>query len=271
MSQRIVLAIILACVVSSCEKKPGGQTVAVVNNEEITAADLNAELNNANVSPADASKDVRSRALESLIDRRLLAQQAKADGIDKSPEFLSRERRATEDLLINMLVSRQTKTQQVPSASDIAKYEASRPGMFANRELWNLQQIIYPLSKDAAVNAKLAASKSLDEIAQILTAAGIQFTRETKPFDSALLPPNVYAQIAHLAPGEPFIAPGVDKAVASAIESRQTVPLNPDQQRQLALGQLQRDRVNQVVSQRVKELKAKAKIEYGPGFAPPKS
>ena len=44
MGQRIVLAIVLACIVSACEKKPSGQTVAVVNNEEITAADLNAEL-----------------------------------------------------------------------------------------------------------------------------------------------------------------------------------------------------------------------------------
>ena len=39
MGQRIVLAIVLAVIVSACEKKPGGQTVAVVNNEEITAAD----------------------------------------------------------------------------------------------------------------------------------------------------------------------------------------------------------------------------------------
>ena len=271
MSKRIVLAIILACVVSSCEKKPGGQTVAVVNNEEITAADLNAELSNANVSPADASKDVRSKALESLIDRRLLAQQAKADGVDKSPEFLNRQRRATEDLLISMLLQRQANTQAVPSGAEISQFESSRPGMFANREVWNLQQIIYPLPKDAAVNAKLAASKSLDEVAQILTTAGIQFTRTTKQFDSALLPPNVYAQISHLAPGEPFIASGPDKAVASAIESRQPEPLNPDQQRQLALAQLKRDKVEQLVSQRVKDLKAKAKIEYGPGFAPPKS
>src|SRR4051812_13393757 len=136
MGQRIVLAIGLACMLMSCEKKPGGQSVAVVNNEEITAADLNAELSNSNISPGNASKEIRSQALERLIDRRLLAQQAKADGIDKSPDFLNEQRRATEDLLIKLLISRQANTQQVPSAGELAKFEASRPGMFAKHEIW---------------------------------------------------------------------------------------------------------------------------------------
>jgi EpsD family peptidyl-prolyl cis-trans isomerase len=271
MGQRIVLAIILAFVVSSCEKKPGGQTVAVVNNEEITAADLNAELTNSNISATDASKDVRAQALQQLIARRLLAQQAKADGLDKSPEFLNQQRRATEDLLIKMLVSRQVNTAQVPSAADIAKFEASRPGVFAKHEIWSLQQIQYPLTKDAAVTAKIAAAKSLDEIAQALTAAGIQFTRSSRQFDSAMLPQNIYAQLSNLAPGEPFIAPGPDKAVASVITARQAAPFTEAQSRQLALSQMRRDQVNQIVTQRIKELKAKAKIEYQPGYAPPKS
>jgi peptidyl-prolyl cis-trans isomerase C len=271
MGQRIVLAIVLAFMVSSCEKKPGGQTVAVVNNEEITAADLNAELSNSNVSATDASKEARAQALERLVDRRLLAQQAKADGLDKSPEFLNQQRRLTEDLLINMLISRQANTQQVPSADAIAKFEASRPGMFAKHEVWTLNQLIYPLPKDGAVAAKIAAAKTLDEVAQALAAAGIQYTRATKQFDTAILPPSLYAQLSNLAPGEPFIAPGPDKAVASVITSRQPAPFTPEQTQQLALSQLRKEQANQLVARRVKELKAKAKIEYGTGFAPPKS
>src|SRR6185369_3428599 len=270
MGQRIVLAIVLAVIVSGCEKKPGGQTVAVVNNEEITAADLNAELANSN-SGADASKEVRAQALQRLIDRRLLAQQAISDGLDKSPEFLNQQRRATEDLLINMLVSRQTNTQQLPRAADLNKFEAARPGMFANREIWSLDQIVYPLPKDPSVTAKIAAAKSLEDIAQTLTAAGIQFTRGSKQFDTALLTPNLYAQLSKLQPGEPFIAPGPDKAVASVFTGRQSAPLREDQQRQLALSQIKNDQMNQVLAQRLKDLKAKPKIQYQSGFAPPKS
>ena|SRR5947209_4423372 len=271
MGQRIVLAIALACFVSACEKKPQGQTVAVVNNEEITASDLNSELSNANISAGNASKDVRAQALEHLVDRRLLAQDAKSEGIDKSPDFLNQQRRSTEDLLINMLISRQAKTSQVPSASEIAQFEASRPGMFASREIWTLQQITYPLTKDASVNAKIAAAKTLDQIAQALTAAGIQFTRSSRQFDTAMLPPNIYAQLGKLAPGEPFVAPGPGQAIASVISARQPAPLDANQSRQLALAQMRREQVNELLSQRVKSLKAKAKIEYQPGFSPPNS
>src|SRR5258708_24010688 len=128
MGQRIVLAIVLAFLVTSCEKKPGGQTVAVVNNEEITAADLNAELSNANASGADATKEARAQALERLVDRRLLAQQAKSDGIDKSPEFLNQQRRGTQDPPINFLISRPENTPPVPFAPGIPKFEGKPPG-----------------------------------------------------------------------------------------------------------------------------------------------
>lgn len=270
MGQRIVLAIVLACIVTGCEKKPAGQTIAVVNNEEITAADLNAELSSSNGSATEVSPDAKANALQRLIDQRLLVQQAKADGLDKTPDFLNQQRRLTDNLLISMLISRQANTQQVPSAADIAKFEASRPGMFAKREIWSLDQITYPLPKDPAVTAKIAAAKSLDEVAAALTAAGIQYTKGTKQFDSALLPPNLYAQLINLAPGEPFIAPGPDRAIASVVTGRQAAPFNAEQARQVALSQMRREQVDQMLNQRVKELKAKAKIQYGAGFGPPK-
>jgi EpsD family peptidyl-prolyl cis-trans isomerase len=270
MGQRIVLAMVLACVLSACEKKPGGQTVAVVNNEEITAADLNAELSNANVPASGASKEVRAQLLDRLIDRRLLAQQAKADGLDKSPEYLNQERRSNETLLINMLIARQANTQQVPSADDIAKYEASHPGTFAKHEVWTLDTVNYPLPKDPAVIAKINAANSLDEIVQALTSAGIQFTRTSKDLDSAMVPANVYNQIANLGTGRPFVVPGPDRAVASVITARKPAPFTADQARQIALSQLKRQKVSDLLMQRIKDLKAKAKIEYQPGFGPAK-
>ena len=271
MSQRILLTIVLAFIVSSCERKPEGQTVAIVNNEEITAADLNAELTSESATAAGTTKIARSQALQKLIDRRLLAQQAKSDGLDKSPEFLNQQRRATEDLLINTLVSRHVNTAQVPSPDEISRYEAGRPEMFANREIWTLQQILYPLPKNPAVAANLGAAKTLDEIAQILTANGIQFTRDTKKIDTAVFPHNIYTQIAVLKPDEPFIAPGAERAVANIISARELAPIAGDQARQVALSAMRREQTDKFLLERVNSLKATAKIQYQPGFAPPKT
>jgi EpsD family peptidyl-prolyl cis-trans isomerase len=271
MRKQILVTLVIALAATSCQKKPTGQSVAVVNGEEITASELNDALTSDNIPAGADLKQARAAELQKLVDRKLMVQQAKSDGLDKSPEFLNQQRRSTEDLLINMLVGRQAKTEQVPTAAEITQFEASHPGMFAKREIWTLQQILYPLPKDAAVTAKIAAAKSLDDVAQALTAAGIQSTRGTKQFDTAMLPPNVYAQLVNLAPGEPFIAPGPGKAVASVVSARQAAPLNPDQARQLALSQMRRESVSKLVLDRVRDLKAKAKIEYQPGFGPPKS
>jgi EpsD family peptidyl-prolyl cis-trans isomerase len=268
MRQHIIVTALVALAVTSCQKKASGQTVAVVNGEEITASELNSELASEQNAAAGDTKQARNAALENLINRKLLVQQAKADGIDKSPEYITQLRRGTDDLLINMLISRRMNTAQVPTPDQINQFEAKHPEAFAGREVWTLSQLVYPLPKDPAVNAKLKAAKTLDEVAQVLTSAGIQFTRGDRKVDSAVFPDAIYNQIAKLAPGEPFIANGPDKAVASVITQRTPNPTPPEQARPAALNLMKREQANQIIQDRVKSLRAAAKIEYQPGFGP---
>jgi peptidyl-prolyl cis-trans isomerase C len=267
MRHPIITVGLIALAVASCQKKASGQTVAVVNNEEITAAELNDQLASEPNVRGD-TKAARNAALQDLINRKLIVQQAKSDGIDKSPEFLNKLRRGTDDLLINMLLARRFGTAQVPSADQITSYEASHPQVFAGRENWTLSQIVYPQPKDPAVTAKLTAAKTLDEIAQVLTSSGIQFTRTTRKLDTAVFPNSLYAQVAHLPAGEPFIAPGPDKAVASVITAREPSPTPADQASALAANLIRREQMNKIVQDRVKSLRAAAKIESPPGFGP---
>lgn len=271
MRHQIMFALAITLAATGCQKKASGQTVAVVNNEEITASELNDALTNDQSLAGANAKEARAAELQKLIDRKLLVQQARADGIEKSPEYLNQLRRTTDDLLINMLLSRRLNTTQVPSAEEITRFEAGRPEVFAGRETWTLSQVIYPLPKDQAVNAKLAAAKTLDEIAQVLTSSGIQFTRDTKKIDTAALPHAIYEQIAKLPAGEPFIAPGAGKAVANVITDRAPNPTPADQARPIALQLMKRDQAEQIVQERLKNLRGSAKITYQPGFEPPKS
>ena len=266
---RIIVAVGLALVISGCNKKAEGQTVAVVNGEEITAAELNAELSNAKAPPGLDKKDVRSRVLQQMIDRRLLAQQAKKDGVDKSPDFLNRERRMHEDLLIGMLASRQMDTTRLPSASEIQRFQASRPEMFAKREQWNLDQIRFTMPTDPAVRSKLDATKSLDGVAKTLTDAKITFDRQKNRLDTAVIPHELYARLMTADPGEPFIVPIGNMAIASSIVSREPAPITGDQAQPVAVAALRRTQAAKLMQDRLKALRDSAKIEYKPDFAPP--
>jgi len=266
---RIIIAVGLALVISGCNKKAEGQTVAVVNGEEITAAELNAELSNAKAPPGLDKKDVRSRVLQQMIDRRLLAQQATKDGVEKSPDFLNRERRMHEDLLISMLAARQMDTTRLPSAQEIQRFQASRPEMFANREQWNLEQIRFTMPTDAAVKSKLEATKTLDEVAKTLTDAKITFDRQKNRLDTAVIPHELYARLMTADPGEPFIVPIGNLAIASSIVSREPAPITGDQAQPIAVAALRRTQAAKLMQDRLKALRDSAKIEYKPEFAPP--
>ena len=270
MRQHIIVALVIALAAAGCQKKASGQTVAVVNDEEITATELNDALANDPTLGGSTTKEARAAALEKLIARKLLVQQARKDGLDKSPEYVNQQRRANEEILINMLVSKRVNTSQLPSADEIARYQASRPEIFANREIWTLQQVQYPLSKDPALNAALSKAQSLDEVTQLLTSKGVKFTRGTRKIDTAIFPHAIYSQLTPLKPGEPFIAPGPDKAVASVITAREPAPLAGDQARTVAVNAMRRDQVQTIVNDRVKNLRRSAKIQYQPGFEPTK-
>jgi peptidyl-prolyl cis-trans isomerase C len=267
---RLVLAIGIALMASACTKKAEGQTVAIVNGEEITAAELNAELANAKI-PEGADKDqARTRVLQAMIDRRLLAQQAKTDGIDKSPEFLNRQRRATEDLLINMFASRQIDTAQLPANSEIEKFQAARPWVFSQREQWNLDQLRFQMPADAATRSKLDQAKTMEEVVKVLTDANIAFTRQKNKLDTAVIPQNLYGQLAAAArASEPFIIPIGDQAVASTIVSREPAPITGEQARPIAVAAMRREQASQLMQNRLKSIRDAAKIEYKEGYAPP--
>ena len=267
---RLVLAIGIALMASACTKKAEGQTVAIVNGEEITAAELNAELANAKI-PEGADKDqARTRVLQAMIDRRLLAQQAKTDGIDKSPEFLNRQRRATEDLLINMFASRQIDTAQLPANSEIEKFQAARPWVFSQREQWNLDQLRFQMPADAATRSKLDQAKTMEEVVKVLTDANIAFTRQKNKLDTAVIPQNLYGQLAAAArASEPFIIPIGNQAVASTIVSREPAPITGEQARPIAVAAMRREQASQLMQNRLKAIRDAAKIEYKEGYAPP--
>lgn len=266
----MVLAIGLALLASACNKKAEGQTVAVVNGEEITAAELNAELGSAKLPEGADKNQTRARILQTMIDRRLLAQQAKTDGLDKTPEFLNRQRKMTEDVLISMLAARQIDTAQLPANSEIERFEASHPWMFAQREQWNLEQLRFALPTNAAVKAKLDQAKSLDELSKALTDSGITFNRQKNRLDTAVIPQSIYGQLATLRAGEPFIIPVGGQAVASVIVSREPTALTGEQAKPIAVAAMRREQAAKLMQNRLSALRQTAKIEYKEGYAPPK-
>lgn len=270
MKYRILTIAASMIFLAACDdKKAEGQTVAVVNGKEITLSELNFELGLANVPPGTDKAAARSQVLQSMIDRRLLATQAQEEGVDTTPDFISRQRRAEEDLLISMLSAQRLKSVALPSVRETDAYIASHPAIFANRQLWDLNQVQFQPPSDPAVYAEINKTQSLSALLAVLQKHGIATSQQKNRLDTAVVPAEMFQKISAVPAGEPFIVRIGDRAIASVIVGREPKPIVGDQARPVAADAMRREQSAKDMANRVSSLRKAATIEYQKGFAPP--
>jgi len=264
-----VATAMLLPLVGACQKKAEGQVVAVVNGQEITQQELNAELGNAQIPAGADKKTVMAQLLQRVIDRKLLVSKAKADGLDQSPSYLAQVSRAQDGILIGLLAEKDGKTVPVPDAAAAAKFVAENPTLFQQRKRYALDQIAFPLKNDPALAQKLQAAQTMPEVEAALNSSNVKFNRGSSTLDSAALPPDAAQKIAALKPGEPFLVPQNGQMIASVIKSTEAQPVPEQQATAIATQILRRNGVENAMKKNLEAERGKAKIEYQAGFEPP--
>ncbi|WP_287978682.1 EpsD family peptidyl-prolyl cis-trans isomerase [Sphingomonas sp.] len=264
----LISCLALSVSLSGCEKKATGQVAAVVNGDEVTLQEVNAELGNANIPDGAQKEKARSAILQRLVDKRLMEQQAKAAGIDRDPEFLTRQRQLNQALLLEFYAKRAQGTLRVPDQSAIDAFIASHPTSFAGRSIFTVDQIRFAPPADQSVITGMKDLHTLPAIVQYLTSKGVKFDRGSSKIDSAQVPQQMMQQVLALPPGEPFIVPTPQGVVVSVIVGKEAQPLPPEQARPLAVQMMRTQELDKILEQRLKDARAKAKIEYQPGFTP---
>lgn len=265
----VVATAMMLPLVAGCQKKAEGQVVAVVNGHEITQQELNAELGNAQIPPGADKKAIMAQLLQRVIDRKLLVGKAKAEGLDQSPTYLTQVSRAQDGILIDLLAEKSAKAVPVPDAAAAAKFVADNPSLFAQRKRYVLDQIAFPMSNDPALAAKLKAAQTMAEVEAALKSSNVQYKRGSATLDTASIPPDAAQKIAALKPGEPFLVPQNGQVIASVIKSVEAQPVDQQQATPVATQILRRKGVEEAMKKDLDAERAKAKIDYQPGFAPP--
>lgn len=263
-----LLSIILLCGLSACQREATGQVVAIVNGEEITQPELNAEIASLQI-PDSADQDmVRQQALQRIVDRRLLAQASRDDGLDASQDYLIRERLLRDNLLVQLLRQRIERTASPPDQEEVDQYINENPGFFAERKIYSIDRIRFPTPSDFSVLSPLENDHSIAAAEETLVSLGIDFQRDEAQIDSAVTPAELLQQLADLPEGEPFVVPESGVVTLGVITGEQTVPLTGEEARPLALRMLSAKQVNDAIQQRLQQAQVTAEVEYQDGFAP---
>jgi EpsD family peptidyl-prolyl cis-trans isomerase len=188
--------LLLACGKKDQNAASSGQVVAHVGDQVVTTQELENEFRLANVAP-EKQKDPEliKRVLGELVTRKYLLQQAVAAKLDREPGVLLDILRSREQVLENAFLTR-TVASKAPSKADVDKYVANNPSKFADRKIFSVEQIVLPLgpSTQSVIEASKDA-KSLEDVDQQLTGAGIPHARQMGALSSSEIPQDFYNAI----------------------------------------------------------------------------
>jgi EpsD family peptidyl-prolyl cis-trans isomerase len=268
-----------AVLLAGCGKKEGeiekGQVVATVDGQDVTVHELNAELQGANVPPnlgTEQKKQLEQMALGQVVNRRILADIARERGLDKTPMFLLQEKRAEEQILVQMLQRQMSSAVKAPTQTEVADFVAQNPDLFAERKIYAVDQIQFETPKDPNVLRKYQPLKTMDEVEAMLKTDNLQFKRAPASLDAATANPELVQQVLKMPKDEIFIIPAGRVMVANRITDTKVQPLVGPQAQQLATGMIQQKKFQDLIKRDLepKVKKAEGEVKYQAGFAPPK-
>jgi EpsD family peptidyl-prolyl cis-trans isomerase len=268
-----VLILVAGIALAGCHNAaPTGQVVAKVGNDEITVQELQAEMAGFTTADPKTRKAAEQRALQNIIQRKLLAKAAVAAKIDRSPEFAIQKARAEDTLLVQAWEKKLVDGIPNPAPEQVRQYIQQRPEMFANHKIFDVDQVRMPPVNDPKLLADLKPLNTLEDVEHLLQARGITYETGKGSLDSLALGPAATGQISKLPPGEVFIVPMNNMLVANRITNTRITPV-PDAAATKIAAQLVKRTQAQETLQRVFSSAIanhpKIKVTYNKSYAPP--
>jgi EpsD family peptidyl-prolyl cis-trans isomerase len=253
---------------------PTGQVVAKVGDQDITLRQLRSELPAVASADPAAHKAAEQQALRNMVARAVLAQAARDQGLDKTPDFALQKQRAIETLLVQSLQERIISRMPATTAEDAESFVKSHSDMFAERKIFTVDQIQMRRPSDPDLLKALQPLKTLEQIEALLTARRIPFGRTEGKLDAASMDPRVVDQILHLPPNEVFVIPAQDHVSVNQIRQTTVEPFTGPAAVEYATKILLRQRTSEAVQREFSEIAKKAapsihfNKDYGPANLP---
>lgn len=259
------MVVLAALGMSACgnKEKKAGQSVVVVNGEEITQHQINDELQR--VPPAQhaaASKQL----MEQLIDRQVLLDAAVKDKLDRSATVMQAVERAKVTIIAQSYMQKKLSALPKPTKSEIEEYYTKNPVFFGERKVFDMKQL-QMAAKDVTDDVKkmLDTAKNLDEVAAFLTEKKVVFGRGQVSRSSSDLPPQMTEKLVSMPREQLFMVnEGGSSTLLQVVEIKPaavTLAVASPQIEQFLINKKNKE----FADGEIKRLRAAAKIEYLPG------
>lgn len=267
-----ILALIGALALAGCGKKQDGQAVigqviAHVGPDDVTQQEVDNEFRLANV-PADKRTDAAMKTMLSrVVERKYLVQQAIAAKLDREPTVHLDLLRSREQILAGAYVQRElgAKVSGI-SKSDIDGYIQAHPEKFNKRQVFDIEQISFPLVSNIDQLAGATKDfKTMEQVEAKLSELGVKFSRGPAALDSVTMPPQMLKALQARNPDDVFFVRSRNSASFFKVTSVEDKPLSGDDAQNLGRREVANEMARKAAEDTSKAALASAKFEgdYG--------
>lgn len=259
---RLIFLGVLCAALSACDSKakPMGQSLASINNTEITVHQLNAELAQlGNTQQATSHKDV----LDALIARELLVEQAKKGKLDRDPNVMQAIERAKDQILAQAYLKTKLSQAGKPTDAEIEDFYQKNPQLFSQRKQFGTRELaIDTRDLQPELVALMGSAQTLKQVQQWLDAHQMSYVPTEAVRSSVELPAAVVKALAVMKPGQLFTIKQGDRSQLIELQAINDSPLTLAMAREKIEQYLALQKSQQIADAEVARLRSGAKIAY---------
>lgn len=268
-----LLTIMIAALAAGCGDKKGEaatdekastQVAAKVNDTELTVHQVNYALQRIPNLTADQSKVASLQVVKNLVDQEVIVQKAIADKLDRDPMVVQALDAARRQILAEAYMGRKLGTPTEPNDAEILAYYNDHPELFSKRKLYGLQEISIkaPKAKQAAIQAKLGESKTLNDFGAWLKAENYEAQAKQGVKPAEQLPLSLLPKLSTMPKGQAVVVNTPEGLLVIVLADTQDQPVTLEQAKPAIANLLKTQAQQKAAKAELDTLKATAKIEY---------
>jgi len=266
----MLLVVVGGCGKHDGEKAKSASQVAVrVNTEDITVFQINDVLARANV-PVSLQGRAKSEILEKLIDQQLAKQRALAEKLDRTPAVVRALEASRDEILARAYLDKLAGTVAKPTDEEIKNYYSLHPELFAERRIYNLEELIIEPKEGitAELSGQVKNSRNLQDVVAWLKAKGVKFGVNQGVRAAEALPMELVPKLHQLKDGEMIVVEtAAGRESVFRVAASQSSPVNEAAASSRIKQFLTNEKVSKAVAGEMKSLRAKSDISYQGEFA----
>ena len=190
LNRQLLLLTATGLLLAACgdkSEKPEGQVVATIDGQEVTINEMKMESNGIAASAAGVSqKLVEAVGLARVLERKMLAAEAKRRKLDQSPQYVLAKARNDENLLVQALQAEVAGKVSETPREQAQKYIEDNPIIFGDRRILILDQIQF-LQTPLMEKLPLSDAKNMGAVERLLLDTNIEYRRAPQQIDTLLL------------------------------------------------------------------------------------